>query len=88
MISRQGLRPPVIVLVTDSVDHGLKDGDLPFALRDIHGKALIEHWWSCLEALGLNLQTHLFIATNAVNYKHFEFWAYSKGALTELPVGL
>lgn len=80
MASRQSGRPPVIVLLTDSIDHGQrKDGDTPLALKELHGKTLIDHWWSTLEALGLNLQTHLFIATNAVNYKFFEFWAFSKG---------
>ena len=81
--SRQGLRPPIIILVTDAVDHGQrKDGELPLALREVHGKSLIEHWWGCLEALGLNLQTHLYLATNAVNYKFFEFWAHSRGIST------
>lgn len=80
MASRQGLRPPVVVMLTDSIDHGQRiDGDLPLALQELHGKSLIDHWWSTLESLGLNLQTHLFIATNAVNYKYFEFWAFSKG---------
>ena len=83
MTPRSSVRPPVIIFVTDSVDHGQRnDGMLPLALRDIHGKALIDHWWSCLEALGLNLSTHIFLATNAVNYKHYEFWAHSKGIAT------
>ena len=75
--------PPIVVLLTDSIDHGKrKDGELPPALQDLHGKSLIEHWWTSLEALGLNLQTHVFVATNAVNYKFFEFWAHSKGIAT------
>jgi hypothetical protein len=81
--SRQSLRPPIVILVTDSVAHSdRKDGEVPIALRELHGKSLIDHWWCCLEAVGLNLQTHLFIATNAVSYKHFEFWAESKGVPT------
>jgi hypothetical protein len=81
--SRHSLRPPVIILITDSVvQEDRKDGAVPLALRELHGKPLIEHWWSCLEAVGLNMQTHLFLCTNAVNFKHFEFWAHSKGVPT------
>lgn len=35
--------------------------------------------WDTLATAGLNLTTHIFVATNASNYKSFEFWALGKG---------
>lgn len=52
---------------------------LPCALTPYHGKPLIEHWWECLTSAGYASTTHVFVATNAVHYKYFEFWALGKG---------
>jgi hypothetical protein len=31
---------------------------------------------------GINMATHVYVATNAQYYKWFEFWAFGKGILT------
>ncbi len=32
-----------------------------------------------MKSAGLHLQTHVYVATNAADYKSFEFWALGKG---------
>lgn len=51
----------------------------PLALTPIHGKAPIDSWWEALAAVGLNLTSHVYLVTNAAEYKPFEFWGFGKG---------